>query len=172
MTTLHYLAYGSNLHPLRLAERVPSARLIGVVPLAGRRLSFHKRSSTDLSAKCDLVETSASSRAFGVLYELSVRHKARLDAIEGLGHGYRETFVDCLLDRIAYRPFTYAAEISHIVPALKPYHWYKALVVTGARYHDFPTAYVNALESIPSIPDPEPERTAANEALLARMAAC
>ena len=31
---LHYFAYGSNLHPVRLKERVPSIKLVGTVELA------------------------------------------------------------------------------------------------------------------------------------------
>ena len=46
------LAYGSNLHPFRLAQRrIRSARPIGVVPMQGKRLAFHKKSG-DGSGKC------------------------------------------------------------------------------------------------------------------------
>ena len=45
------LAYGSNLHPFRLTHRVPSAKLLGVVSVPGKRLAFHKRSD-DGSGKC------------------------------------------------------------------------------------------------------------------------
>ena len=51
LSIIHYLAYGSNLHPLRLTLRVPSARVIGVVEMPGYMLEFHKR-SIDGSGKC------------------------------------------------------------------------------------------------------------------------
>lgn len=51
MTTVHYLAYGSNLHPLRLTARVSSARPLGTVPMPGYKIAFHKR-SIDHSGKC------------------------------------------------------------------------------------------------------------------------
>ena len=35
-----YAAYGSNLHPVRLRERVPSAELLGTGVLEGRELRF------------------------------------------------------------------------------------------------------------------------------------
>jgi hypothetical protein len=44
---IHYFAYGSNLHPLRLQERVPSAALLGWTHLHGWELRFDKRGRTD-----------------------------------------------------------------------------------------------------------------------------
>lgn len=170
MTTLHYLAYGSNLHPLRLKERAPSARVVGVVAMPGRVVRFHKRSNTDASAKCDLVALPGAGESFAVLYELSVAHKPLLDAIEGLGHGYREARVSIELRDVSYRPFLYVAEASHIAPCLRPFHWYKAMVIAGARHHGFPEDYVAALEAVESAQDPDSQRADLHAALLARMA--
>ena len=50
--TLLYFAYGSNLHPERLRERVPSAESLGVARLEAHVLRFHKR-GRDGSGKCD-----------------------------------------------------------------------------------------------------------------------
>jgi len=50
---LNYLAYGCNLHPVRLQKRVPSAVFTGMVELHGRILSFSKR-SVDGSGKCTI----------------------------------------------------------------------------------------------------------------------
>lgn len=170
MTTLHYLAYGSNLHPLRLMERTPSARVLGVVELPGRVVKFHKRSNTDASAKCDLVTLPGAGESYAVLYELSAAHKPLLDAVEGLGHGYREARADVELQGVSYRPFLYIAEESHIAPSLRPHHWYKAMVVAGARYHGFPDDYVEALEAVESAEDPDSRRADLHAALLDRMA--
>lgn len=169
MSYLHYLAYGSNLNPLRLLERVPSSRFIAVVPMPGRSVAFHKR-STDGSGKCNLVESSHAAQAYGVIYEFFVKDKAGLDAAEGLGHGYGEALLSFVLNKITYQPYAYVASDSYIDPALKPYHWYKALVLSGARYHNLPEEYVAELESVQSIPDPDYSRNARHEALLARMA--
>lgn len=166
----HYLAYGSNLHPLRLIERVPSARVMGIVPMVGRSVKFHKRSNLDQSAKCNLVAALESQKSFGVLYRISAAHKPALDAIEGLGHGYNEVSGDFLLNGTSYRAFLYVAESSHVAPALRPFHWYKSLVLAGARYHGFPDGYVAALESVESEEDPDPQRSAIHDALLVRMA--
>lgn len=66
MPTIHYLAYGSNLHPIRMTERVPSARVLGAIELPDHLLAFNKR-STDGSSKCllysQLRESSKSLRS-------------------------------------------------------------------------------------------------------------
>jgi gamma-glutamylcyclotransferase len=60
MAPLYYLAYGSNLHPLRLMQRVSSAKVEDVIELPGRQGNFHKR-SPDGSGKCNLTDEGVSS---------------------------------------------------------------------------------------------------------------
>ena len=166
---MHYLAYGSNLHPLRLRERVPSAHALGVVKLQGQLLNFHKRSK-DASGKCSLCAV-LGSFAYGVVYEFSPDHKAGLDAAEGLGHGYDESVVSVALDDTLYHPFVYLASPIYIDASLQPFHWYKSLVLCGARYHKLPSAYISKIESVRSIADQNNDRVMQHEALLARMEA-
>jgi len=169
MTRLHYVAYGSNLHPLRIQERVPSAALLGVVTMPGRCVRFHKKGK-DYSAKCDLVVSDSEAIAYGALYEFDSTDKAGIDEAEGLGHGYRQATVSLPLNNITYRAYVYVASASHIDGSLNPYHWYKQLVLCGAYYHRFPEEYIAELKSVSSIRDPDTARSAMNEALLARMA--
>ena len=65
--------------------------------------------------------------------------------------------------------YTYVAQSTHIDPALIPYHSYKSLVLTGARYHNFPVEYVATIEATPSMPDPDVKRTQEGEKLLRQM---
>jgi len=66
--TLHYLAYGSNLHPYRLIQRVPNAKFIATTRLDGHAVSFTKRSK-DGSSKCSLATAaSADSAAYVAIY--------------------------------------------------------------------------------------------------------
>ena len=165
-----YLAYGSNLHPLRLAERISSARLVRTVVLEGHRLVFHKH-GRDHSAKCDLVPTGdPADRAYGALYRLDPAQKPLLDACEGLGSGYQDSAMEVACGDGPVRCFTYRAEPGHIDRALRPFHWYKALVLAGARYHELPGGYVEAIRSLPSIEDPEPGRRLLNQSLIERLA--
>lgn len=82
MTVMHYLAYGSNLHPYRLTmpgelseahcrgcARAPTARLPQAKPLRVRQM--HARSGD------------ASDFAYGVLYEFNSQEQAGLNKAEG-----------------------------------------------------------------------------------------
>lgn len=169
MSTVHYLAYGSNLHPVRLVERVPSARVIGVIEMPGWLLAFHKR-SIDGSGKCLIyTEQGEHHRMYGVLYEFDAREKANLDLLEGNNKGYSEKLVKFSLNCETYTSYIYVAQPTHIDPTLVPYHWYKNLVLAGAKYHNFPAHYIAAIETIHSKADPDINRTQDNENLLRRM---
>ena len=168
MGRLHYLAYGSNLHPRRLAERVPSARPLGVVQLPGLAIEFRKRSNTTDSAKCDLAPA-PTAVSHGVLYEMAAGHRHLLDRAEGFGEGYDAINLTVMLGGVTYTPFVYLAQPTHITHDLKPFHWYKALVVAGARHHRLPDRYIARLEAVSSVPDPEHGRAAEHEALLMRL---
>ena len=166
---IHYLAYGSNLHPFRLVERARSAKLIGIVPMPGKRLAFHKQSQ-DGSGKCLFYETDAVHNVmYGVVYQLDPAEKHKLDALEGLGKGYNERLVGFPLNGETYQSCIYVAAPTHVDATLAPYDWYKEMVLLGARYHDFPLDYISKIDAVQSVPDPNLERAASNEALLARM---
>ena len=167
MSTLYYLAFGSNLHPLRLGERVPSARLVGRVELGGYRLAFHKRGQ-DGSGKGDLVWTGRDSDyAVGALFALNEREKPNLDAAEGAG--YRDERMAVTLDGNAFDAFVYIGEEDYIDPGLAPYRWYRDIVWHGARFQQAPADYLDAIAAVPAITDPDPERRRRNQALLERI---
>jgi hypothetical protein len=50
----------------------------------------------------------------------------------------------------------------------KHYHWYKGLVVAGAREHGLPIEYIERLDAARSVPDLDAKRAAGNEKLLVR----
>ncbi len=146
MRRLSYLAYGSNLHLVRLARRAPSARALVLVELEGWSLRFHKR-GRDGSGKCNLLRTGlAQDAAYGVLYEIAASDKLALDRAEG--PGYREAELEIAYSGKRLRVFTYLARGSHVEETLKPFDWYKALVLAGARAHGMPVEYLRAIEQI------------------------
>jgi hypothetical protein len=51
-------------------------------------------------------------------------------------------------------------------PALRPYRWYKDLVIAGATEHHLPGFYIEWLRTINSKPDPNASRRARKEAFL------
>ena len=163
MSRILYAAYGSNLHPLRLRERIPLARLLGSARLADMTLRFHKRGQ-DGSGKCNIIPGAGEVHA--AIYALDLPGKLRLHEIEGVGQGYEEQrlhvpgFGEC---------FTYSATASHIDDALLPFAWYRQLVVAGCRYHGFPRAYVARIGRLPAREDPDRERVARHSRLVERV---
>lgn len=166
---IHYFAYGSNLHPVRLKERVASAELVGVVELKRHRLDFHKKSH-DGSGKCNILETGIDSHSVhGAIYQMHPTHKDVLDRFEGKGKGYMDSDIRLHHKGREYRCFTYRAQPSHIVTDLKPYYWYKELVLLGAQYHQFPDHYIASIASVMSIQDPDASRRLESDSLIQNM---
>ena len=155
---IYYFAYGSNLHPVRLAQRVPSAELIGVAEYSHHKLVFHKK-GYDASGKCNMLHSgSGPDLIYGAIYQMRREHKDALDRHEGNGHGYADDLITVRHGSRQYTCFTYFARESHIVDGLKPYHWYKRLVLLGARYLRFPPFYISSIEAVESVEDPATER--------------
>ncbi len=160
---IRYLAYGSNLHPVRLKERTPSARLLGTTRLAGWFLSFNKV-GRDGSGKCTI--TAGSGSVSCAVYELNRDDKRRLDDIEGVGRGYRQhvlevpDFGDCS---------TYVAEAAHVDESLLPFCWYRDLVLAGAVLHGFEPGYVARIRALRIQVDADASRREQHERLVERL---
>lgn len=161
MSTLRYFAYGSNLHPTRLARRVPSSRILDTAVLEGWSLRFHKRGE-DGSGKCDVVRAAgAGDRVHGAVYRMDAREQECLDAAEGPGYEPLRLRLDG-----HGTVFLYVALPCHIDGGLKPFSWYKSLVLHGARHHALPEPYVQRIAEVEAVPDPDPERHARHRAIL------
>ena len=160
---MYYAAYGSNLHPLRLVERLPSARLAGTRYLPDWSLRFHKLSK-DESGKCGILP--GSDGVYFAIFDISNDDKLALDRIEGVGNGYAAIALDI-------PPFgncaSYRAEASHLDESLRPYDWYREFVVAGIVYHGFPSDYVARIKSVPAVRDPDTKRSASQWALAERL---
>ena len=159
-----YLAYGSNLLPARLRARIPEARLVGVCRIPGRRLAF-RLAGSDGSAKCD-IPPEAKGCAYGALYHLDGKGWSKLDAIEGLHVSYVRLGLRVLDNPEAGMAEAYVAMEERIDEGLRPYGWYKRLVLAGARYHGFPEDYVISIEGVPELPDPDRSRALENLGVL------
>lgn len=160
-------AYGSNLSEERLRRRVPSARFLGPARLEGHALRFHKL-GLDGSGKADAFRTGHPGDAvWGALFEMDERHKDDLDRYEDLGRSYREVGVRVRTPDAGIREaFAYVALPSAIEPDLKPFAWYLAFVVRGARERGLPREWIEALRAVEATEDPDPERARRNRQIL------
>ena len=145
-----YFAYGSNLEPRRLRERIGEFRVYGAACLYGHRLAFNKR-GRDGSGKANLMPDPLGL-VWGVVYELTPAAWPRLDRFEA---GYTRL-------RIQVEPspgegleaWSYA---STRLCGKPPFAWYREHVVQGARQHGLPDAWVAWLEGVRVQPDPSGE---------------
>lgn len=153
-----YFAYGSNLHLARMRARVPSARVVAVGRLPGFRLAFRK-AGRDGSAKCD-IQPAPGATVWGALYRFAAADQPALDAAEG--PGYYTDRVTVATEAGPVEAFTYRARDDWISDTAAPYDWYRDLVLVGARAHEIPGMYVDAIAGIDAIPDPDPDRAADN----------
>jgi len=154
---------------MRLLERVPSANLLDVIELDKHRLAFQKR-GRDGSSKCNLVHTGGESDGVcGAIYQMDSAHKQALDCFEGNGNGYHDSQLTVELHGKEYSCFTYFAQQSYIENNLKPYHWYKNLVVLGAKHLQFPDGYVRSIELIESVEDPDETRRERHNLLIEKI---
>lgn len=159
-----YAAFGSNLHPLRLQQRIPSARLLGTAQVDGFRLAFNKTSDVDGSGKANIVVDGAC--VFFAIYEMSASDKSILDTIEGLGRGYDEREIEC---GSFGRCMTYHANPAVIDDSLSPMDWYKEIVLLGARFHGFPDGYVATIAGVPSVTDHDDNRNRIHASLIDKL---
>jgi gamma-glutamylcyclotransferase len=149
---VRYFAYGSNMLTERLRERVPSATVVGIGQLPGHALRWDKRSWRDGSGKCDAEATGRQDDVvWGVVFELDTEDKPALDQAEGLGAGYMAKMVHVLTDAGPVAAVMYYATDKE--PSLRPYHWYKALVIAGAREHGLPASYRSHLQLVVTVSD-------------------
>lgn len=160
---LRYAAYGSNLHPLRLTERLPSARILGRSHVPGLTLRFDKR-SCDGSAKCGI--DAGGGGVHMAVYEVSDSERSTLDGIEGVGHGYEP--IDLEVPGFG-RCFSYKATPSHVQPGLPAYDWYREYVLLGCLLHGFPRDYVAAVASKTVTYDRDAARRRQNWGTIARI---
>jgi len=148
-----YFAYGSNMLACRLCagDRCPSAKAIGTGYVEGRRLAFDKVSE-DGSGKCDAERTDRpTDRVHGVVFDVALTEKDALEKVEGLGKGYSQETVRVITPRGVVEAMTFVATRKD--PSLRPYRWYKELVVAGAVEHDLPAEYVERIRAVEAVED-------------------
>ncbi len=171
--TVACFAYGSNLCLPRLRHRVPGVVVAGAAELRGWALRWHKR-GVDGSGKCSIVRVATGDGApdalsaiggavhdavvHGALVLLPPDEKHRLDAAESLGVGYDEHEVVVVQAGVERRAMSYVARPEMRDDALRPYSWYRDLVVAGAAAHGLPPAWVASLAAVDALEDPERER--------------
>ena len=161
-----YFAYGSNMLRERLTSRCPSANVVGIAKVSEYVLEFSKP-SVDGSGKANLRWTaSAGDWSIGLVFQVSETERGKLDQAEGPGYERRDGFAVELLDsRTRLDTSCYIAK--EMDGGRRPYDWYLALVIAGARQHKLPDEYISTLYRFDYVVDFESRRSSREEALRA-----
>lgn len=166
MTRLLYFAYGSNIHPARLQERIGNTAPVGVARVRGYDLQFNKRGS-DGSGKCNIVVTGRrADHVLGTIYEVSLAQFKDLMQHEP---GYRPSAITVEIESQVHAAATFVANADRVDDGLVPFEWYHRMVVSGLNHFDFPVEYIERVHQVTSVPDSEQSRAADIEETLARI---
>ena len=160
---LLYFAYGSNMDPMVIRRRCPSARFVAIARLADHQLAFSRRSVSRRSGVADVVPA-AGAAVWGIVFRLlRARDIEVLDAAENFrparrrAQGYvREVRLVALAGSTgdgadAARPVAvniYIAQRQKSPPL--PTAAYMAHLMRGAERFGLPGAYAAMLEGIRS----------------------
>ncbi|WP_298804191.1 gamma-glutamylcyclotransferase family protein [uncultured Pseudokineococcus sp.] len=143
-----YAAYGSNLHPARMAERAPHSPLAGTGWLHGWRLTFGGEDRGFEGALATVVQDSAADAAVYVgLYDLTDADAKALDELEGAGLG--------LYRKVRVRVDTLSGQVLAWVYVLDAYEGglpaarYLGMVADAAEAAGAPAEYVTGLRARP-----------------------
>ncbi len=157
---MKFFAYGVHMLTPKMVSMIAFARAIGVGELSGYKLVFNKKSHKDESGLANLMPTqNARDKVYGVIYEFSDSNRSTLDLMEGTEYGYHATPVTVLCDAEKMSVTTYlCGDPQYWQEGLKPFDWYQAMMVKGARQNNLPEAYIKHLESRPHVVDTDPVR--------------
>ena len=144
---------------------VRAPKKIGPAVAEGYALKFSKR-SVDHSGKATLREA-AGERSLDVLFKIPENQRCALDDAEGKGYRRRDIAVRRDDEEMARAECYFGTNLGD---KLKPYDWYLALVVAGARQHGLDKLdkrYVERLSKVGCSDDPDSERSERQKAVTA-----
>ncbi len=143
----------------RLQARCPSAKFAGLVFVCGHELQFSKRSK-DCSGKATIVASkNCHEKLYGALFLIDKLELPHLDKAEGLGYGRKDDFIVVKADKDEdIEVTTYFAKSGAISEQLKPYGWYKQLILWGAIQAELPSKYLIKLVAIEADRDLDSQR--------------
>jgi hypothetical protein len=132
---LHF-AYGSNMSRLLMGARCPGAEALGIATLAGWRFVINPEGFGSIAPR-------AGGRVLGVLWRLSARDLAAINAYESVDSGlYLRRLLSVRHDRARATALVY---IAHQQGEGTPRPGYIKLVVEAAREWELPEPYVRSL---------------------------
>lgn len=142
--SVFYFAYGSNMNPNRMQDRIPGARLIGPGVLRG--WSVRERLYAD-------IDRSRKGQVDGVIYCITADELAVLDRYEGFPHIYGSEMVTVRLaggGSVKAITYTMTEETKQRRSGQRYPEWYRAICSLGAQAHGIYDEFKRPLEAAPT----------------------
>lgn len=131
----YYFAYGSNMNPTRLLDRIGKYHTGCVASLAGYGFLYNKI-STDGTSKANL-EKAAGKTVWGVCYEIDEEDLGKLDKCE---KDYSRHNIEIKRSEACSRAITYISE--SVANNLLPSSEYREHIIKGAEYWQLDKNYM------------------------------
>ena len=148
---LYFFAYGANMDPALMEERVPGARLVGPARLDGFRLEFSVY-STKWNGGAANLELDPASHVWGVVWELPDGGMKGLDSYQGHPIFFRREQVSVIGPEGPFVAFTY--RVAHQNAYIRPTDAYLARLRSAIRIHGLPPEALDMLDEAARPPRP------------------
>jgi hypothetical protein len=148
---LYYFAYGANMDPALMKERVPDARLVGPARLDGFRLEFSVYSTKWNGGGANL-ELDPAAHVWGVLWELPEGGMKGLDAYQGHPIFFRREQVSVTGPEGPMVASTY--RVAHQNAYIRPTDAYLARLRSAIRIQGLPPEALDILDEAARPPGP------------------
>jgi gamma-glutamylcyclotransferase (GGCT)/AIG2-like uncharacterized protein YtfP len=149
---LHYFAYGSNMDPRHMAERVPGARKVGPGRLDGFRLEFNVY-STEWNGGAANLELDRDSRVWGVIWEVPEEQAGGLDAFQGHPTFFRRE--DVVVEGPSGPTIAWTYRVAHQQGSyVRPTDAYLRLIYSAIRVQGLPPEAMDLVDRAARPPKP------------------
>lgn len=132
-----YLAYGSNLNIRQMAQRCPTAKIVGITTLENYKLLFRGGHACSVAT----VEPSEGDKVPVMIWEIQDKDEAALDRYEGFPHLYIKKNVKVKLGKKTVEVMMYVMTDGH--PTGTPSAYYYATILEGYNGAKMDVAYLN-----------------------------
>lgn len=146
---IYYFAYGSNMNPNRMADRVVDFEIVGLGILHDFELKFNKIAQNKKGIGYANVGWAPGKNVEGVIYQFE--NIALLDKHEGFPKHYNRKILDIMHNQSHLKTWVYIAQENQISNGLLPERSYMGHLLEGKEY--LSESYFEELKKVPVIDD-------------------
>lgn len=142
---IYYFAYGSNMNPNRMANRVGDFEIVGLGVLQNFELKFNKIAKNKNGIGYANVVWAPGKNVEGIIYQFE--DIALLDKHEGYPKHYNRKVLDILHNQSLLKTWVYIAQENQISNGLLPERSYLGHLLVGEEY--LSESYFEELRIVP-----------------------